>query len=204
MDVVPFVPLPPASWTDTVGQGVAVAARDRYAAWVGAELSVPVFLYGPMPGGAVRTLPQVRQGAFGRFAPDAGPPAPHPTAGATAAGARGVLVAYNMWVSGGDPALARSVAAAVRAPAVRALAFDLPSGLQVSCNLVEPDQVGPAQVHDEVARLLAARGASVDRCELVGLVPAAVLEAVPRHRWRELGLGEEMTIEARLEARSLS
>ena len=204
MDVVPFVPLPPASWTDTVGQGVAVAARDRYAAWVGAELSVPVFLYGPMPGGAVRTLPQVRQGAFGRFAPDAGPPAPHPTAGATAAGARGVLVAYNMWVSGGDPALARSVAAAVRAPAVRALAFDLPSGLQVSCNLVEPDQVGPAQVHDEVARLLAARGASVDRCELVGLVPAAVLEAVPRHRWRELGLAEETTIEARLEARSLS
>ena len=37
--------------------------------------------------------------------------------------------------------------------------------------------------------------------ELVGLLPEAVLAAVPMHRWRELGLAEEMTVEARLRRR---
>ena len=38
-------------------------------------------------------------------------------------------------------------------------------------------------------------------CELVGLVPRAVLDAVPRARWAELDLDEDRTIEARLARR---
>ena len=47
------------------------------------ELGVPGFAYGPE-----RTLPDVRRRAFRDLAPDAGPPQPHPTAGAVAVGAR--------------------------------------------------------------------------------------------------------------------
>ena len=41
VDVVPFVPLGSGTMAD------AVAARDGFAAWAGAELGVPSFLYGP-------------------------------------------------------------------------------------------------------------------------------------------------------------
>ena len=37
--------------------------------------------------------------------------------------------------------------------------------------------------------------------ELVGLLPQAVLKAIPRRRWPQLGLSVEMTVEARLTTR---
>jgi glutamate formiminotransferase len=198
VDVVPFAPLTPGTWE------IAVGARDRFARWASAELALPCFLYGPLPGGGTRTLPEIRRRAFVDLDPDSGPHRPHPTAGASAVGARPVLVAYNVWVEGGDLSLARSAAAAIRGPAVRSLGFDLADGVQVSCNLVDPLTVGPAEVHDEIDRLLKAGGALAGRCELVGLMPAAVLANVPASRWRALNLGPETTIEARLEALGLA
>jgi len=192
LDVVPFVsvaPTEPAS---------AVEARDRFARWAGDELGLPCFLYGPLPGGHQRTLPEVRRRAFGDLAPDAGPPHPHPTAGACAVGARGVLVAYNLWLEGADLALARQVASSLRQPAVRALGLQLGDEVQVSCNLVDPSRVGPAEVVDRTVALLEGTGARVARCELVGLLPASVLEAVPADRWTELDLAPGSTLEARL------
>ena len=183
LDVVPFVPL--AGTT----MAAAVAARDRFAAWAGADLGVPCFLYGPE-----RPLPEVRRRAFVDLVPDSGPSVAHPTAGATCVGARGVLVAYNLWLApeaGVD--VARSVAAAVRGPAVRALGLDVGGRAQVSINLVDPLVVGPAQVYDAVAARAPVVGA-----ELVGLVPAAVLDAAPPERWTELDLGPARTIEGRL------
>jgi hypothetical protein len=41
----------------------------------------------------------------------------------------------------------------------------------------------------------------VERAELVGLVPAAVLDAIDPRRWAELDLGPDRTIEARVAAR---
>jgi glutamate formiminotransferase len=106
VDVVPFVALDGSSDDD------ARAARDAFARWFAEVHGVPCFLYGPE-----RTLPEVRRGAFTLLPPDTGPPAPHPTAGATAVGQRPVLVAYNVWVAGTDLAGARRLAAAVRGPA---------------------------------------------------------------------------------------
>lgn len=186
VDVVPFVPLAEAMLAD------AVAARDRFAAWAADELRLPCFLFGPE-----RSLPDVRRHAFAALAPDAGPPVPHPTAGAACVGARPVLVAYNVWLAEGtDVALARAVATAVRRPAVRALGLDVGGRAQVSMNLVDPLAFGPGRAYDEVA----AR-APVDRAELVGLVPAAVLDAVGAQRWGELDLDPSATIEARLAGR---
>ena len=182
VDVVPFVPLAGSTMDD------AVAARDAFAAWAGAELGVPCFTYGPE-----RTLPQVRRRAFLGLAPITGPPALHPTAGATCVGARAVLVAYNVWLASADLTLARRVAAAVRGPAVRALGLTCGDAVQVSMNLVDPLVVGPADAFDAVAWL-----APVTQAELVGLVPAAVLDRVPPRRWEELDLGPDRTIESRL------
>jgi len=186
VDVVPFVPLAAATLAD------AVAARDRFSAWAAAELGVPCFRYGPeMP------LPDIRRTAFRLLAPDTGPPEPHPTAGAMAVGARPVLVAYNVWLAPGVPVEeARRVAATLRGPAVRALGLNVGGQAQVSCNLVEPTTVGPAAVYDAVVA-----EAAVERGELVGLLPAAVLGAVPPERWGELDLEPGRTIEARLEIR---
>ncbi len=153
LDVVPFVPLVPIGH----GQpdlGPALVARDAFATWAGGALGLPCFLYGPLAGGGVRSLPEVRRGAFRELGPDAGPATPHPTAGASAVGARPLLVAYNLWLAGADVAVARTVAAALRGPAVRALGLDLGHGVQVSCNLVDPFTVGPAEVYDRVSELL--------------------------------------------------
>jgi glutamate formiminotransferase / 5-formyltetrahydrofolate cyclo-ligase len=202
LDVVPFVPyLPGAPPPDDLT--LATALRDDFALWLAAELGVPSFLYGPLPGGRTRSLPDIRRHAFGDLAtgglaPDAGPARPHPTAGATAVGARPVLVAYNVWVS--SAGVARAVAPAVRSPQVRALGLAVGTRAQVSCNLLDPFHFGPQQLYDAVAALVGEAGGAVEGAELVGLLPAAVLAHVPRARWPELGLSETATVEARLVA----
>ena len=60
-------------------------------------------------------------------------------------------------------------------------------------NLVDPTAVGPADVVDRIGR-----EARIAGCELVGLVPRAVLDAIPADRWAALDLSDERTIEARL------
>ena len=193
VDVVPFVPLDGSTMAD------AVAARDRFARWAGDELGVPCFLYGPE-----RSLPDVRRGAFSALAPDTGPARPHPTAGAAAVGARPVLVAYNLWLApDAAVATARAVARQVRGPAVRALGLDVGGRAQVSCNLVDPRTVGPADAYDAVAECAADLGTSVVGAELVGLLPSVVLHAVPPERWTALDLDPARTIEARLEQAGL-
>jgi glutamate formiminotransferase len=204
LDVVPFVPLGPGGSPDlgiagnpggspNPGLAPAIAARDRFAAWAGAELGLPCFLYGPE-----RTLPEVRRHAFGPLAPDFGPAGPHPGAGACAVGARPALVAYNLWLATPDLSVARAVAKAIRGPAVRALGLAVDGVTQVSCNLVDPLAFGPAQVYDAVRRLAEEAGTELARAELVGLAPAAVVEAVPSTRRAALDLDSDKTIEALL------
>ena len=60
-------------------------------------------------------------------------------------------------------------------------------------NLIEPDELGPAEAWDLVAGRTAVAGA-----ELVGLVPQSVLERTDPARWAELDLAAEKTIESRL------
>ncbi len=101
LDVVPWVAL--EGWpvrdaqAGTPGAARACRARDQFALWASAELGLPVFVYGPE-----RSLPEVRKQAWRALRPDAGPGAPHPTAGSVAVGCRGLMVAYNLWLRGAD------------------------------------------------------------------------------------------------------
>jgi glutamate formiminotransferase len=107
-----------------------------------------------------------------------------------------VLVAYNLWLAEADLVEARALARGLRSRSVRALGLQVGDGVQVSMNLVAPSEVGPATVYDTVIR-----STRIARAELVGLLPEAVLAAVPPSRWADLDLAADRTIEARLAAK---
>lgn len=187
-DVVPFVPLRGSTIDD------AIAARDRAAARIAGELDVPCFLYGPE-----RSLPDVRRRAFTTLRPDVGGATPHESAGASCVGAREVLVAYNVWLAAPSTLDdARRIAGAIRQPGLRTLGLQVGGAVQVSCNLVSPATLGPAVAYD-----LVAAHSAIERAELVGLIPAKVLAAMPVARWAELDVDDRRTIEARLEKAGL-
>jgi glutamate formiminotransferase len=100
-DVVPFVPIRDVSMDECVALARALGER------VGRELDIPVFLYAKAASRPERErLPDIRKGEFEGLRerigvdpaadPDFGPRRIHPTAGATAIGARPFLVAYNI------------------------------------------------------------------------------------------------------------
>ncbi len=192
LDVVPFSP------PEEGPLEAALVAREAALALL-AGLGLPCFRYGPLPDGTVRTLPEVRRDAFVRLAPDAGPPSAHPTAGAVAVGARQPLLAWNVWLSGMTLEATRTVAASLRSGSVRSLGLAVSGATQVSCNLLDPARVTPLEVLERVRASLP-DGASVLRCELVGLAPDAVLAAVPPERWEEVGLSEEARVSRALES----
>jgi glutamate formiminotransferase len=192
VDVVPFVALAGSAPAD------AVRAAREFAAWITAELGVPAHLYGQAdPQG--RTLPEVR-------AADTRDAAGDTRLGAVAVGARAVLVAVNCDLERDDLEVARAVATSVRErdgglPGVRALGFRLASRAraQVSMNLVDLHATGLEEACWTVRRESRARGVDVAGIELVGLVPRAELTRCTAEFLEWSALGDDSTIEARLE-----
>lgn len=191
VDVVPFVPIG-APMGDDVDLGPALVARDGFAEFAAGQLGLPCFLYGPE-----RSLPEIRRTAFRELVPDLGPTSPDPKYGAVCVGARPPLIAYNVVLDGDNLTLAKEVARKIRSSSIRALGLQVGAVVQVSCNLVEPWAVGPAECYDRVAALAKIRSA-----ELVGLIPKEVLDHIDPARQAQLGLSAGSTIEARLEARA--
>ncbi len=195
VDVIPFVPLQGASMRD------AVRSAHRLGAALAADLHLPVFYFG---AAAIRPeraeLPAIRAGQFEGLAarmaaaagsPDAGPLRPHPSAGAVAIGARGVLIAFNAVLDTRDLEVARAIARAIRAssgglPEVRAIGVCLPSRgrVQVSMNLLAYHRTGVPVVMDAVDREATSRGVTVLEFELVGCAPADAFQRVDRSRVR--------------------
>ena len=165
LDVAPVV------YLDEADRGAAIAEAVVAAELIG-DLGVPVYLYGELAGG--RTRAELRRDPS-RFAPDYGPPEPHPTAGVTLVAARPPLIAFNVVVDAGLDR-AREVAAALRSelPGVRALGLRLErQGItQVSTNIEHG--ATPAEVVAAVARHVAVTGA-----ELVAPAPRRAFADFP-------------------------
>ncbi len=210
-DVVPFVPLVGSTMDDCVRVAHALGPR------VAEELEVPVYLYEHAATRPERrNLADVRRGGFeglrDRVAsdpaatPDFGPSRLHPTCGAVAVGARGLLVAYNVFLGPAerDMPAAREVARAVRQSSpgglrgVKALAFSVDGLAQVSMNLVEPEVTTMLQAFDRVREEAEARGAAVTSSELVGLAPERHLAAEGAERMLLRDFDTGRSIEARL------
>jgi glutamate formiminotransferase / 5-formyltetrahydrofolate cyclo-ligase len=190
LDVAPIV------YFDPRDRGAACAHALVLGDRIGAELHVPVFVYGELSGSdpaRARSRAQLRRGgveglaarmAVGehRLAPDFGPPRMHVSAGATLVAARPPLVAFNLQLaSGASLADARRLAELIREggqhglPGVRAIAVALEGDVaQVSMNVERPLEVPLAAVVDAVRA-----HADVASAELVGLAPAAAFEGFP-------------------------
>jgi glutamate formiminotransferase / 5-formyltetrahydrofolate cyclo-ligase len=120
----------------------------------------------------------------GELRPDFGPPAPHPTAGATLVTARPPLAAFNVVLDTGDVEVARAVAAGLRESGgglggVRAVGIDLDGRAQVSTNVHDPDAVPLSAVIERVRGLAAEHGAHPVEGEVVGLVAEAAIRDLP-------------------------
>ena len=185
LDVMPVV------YRDDSQRGAACAEVLAAAGRIGAELDIPVILYGELatrPEHAERAW--LRQGGWRRMAeriesgevtPDFGPRRAHPTAGAILAAARPPLVAFNLDLKGGDLELAKSVAANIREsngglPGVRAMGLHLAQRdcFQVSTN-VHDHRLTPLRAVVDAVRAQA----EVAEAELVGLAPEAAFERFP-------------------------
>lgn len=170
LDVLPFVPL----------SGIAPTECAALARSVGTTLAdcfgLPIFFY-EAASSENHSLPFVRKSAFQTLAPDCGPTAPHPTAGAAVVGARGPLIAYNVNLAASDIAVARTIAREMRVlpqlPGIRALGLRLPSrGLtQVSMNLTHPAETPLFAVFQYIQRRAEALGTSVTESEVIGALP---------------------------------
>jgi glutamate formiminotransferase len=208
-DVVPLVPLAPPGV-----EGAAHAAR-LLARRIGAELGLPVFLYGEV--GAGRRPAFFRSGGVevltrrvdsGELVPDEGPHRIDPRTGAVLVGARHALVAYNLDLGTGDVAVATAIAAAVREstggmPGVQAIGLHLSGSgrLQVSMNVIDLDRARLHDVVERVRREAALRDVEVVAGELVGLVPEHVLESAAAAGVELPGIDESRVLERVLSSR---
>ena len=180
VDVAPIV------YLDDERRGAAVAEALVLADLIGADLGVPVFLYGALAGGRARA--KLRRGGAKALAasglkPDFGPPNLHPTAGATLVAARPPLVAFNLELA--PPATeddAKHIAAAIREGGseglhgVRALGLRLQSRdvAQVSLNVEDHRATPLAAIVTAVAK-----HSPIQATELVGLAPKAAFDGFP-------------------------
>ena len=210
-DVFPFVPL------EEGDMGVCVRAARDLARRAGDSLGIPIFLYGEAARLPERcALPAVRNLGFEAlgerirvdpcFEPDAGPRVLHPSAGATAIGARTILIAFNVDLETGEIEIARRIAREIREsngglPGVRALGLRLPgrARTQVSMNLCDPSRTNIAQAFDEVDGRAHRLGTRAFSSELIGLAPASALnEEVARHVLLEGGFQPSRVLEIAL------
>jgi len=212
-DVLPFVPVGTAALERCVQ--LARRAGER----IGGELGIPVFLYEAAATRPERqNLADVRRGEYEGLAraigtdadrvPDFGPAAIHPTAGATAIGARLPLLAFNVNLGTSDVEIAKKIAKAIRFQTgglryVKALGFALAERgiVQVSMNLVNtwgtPVHRVFALIRDEAERY----GVPIVGSEVVGLVCQDALVDVAEHALRLERFSRDQILENRLARR---
>jgi glutamate formiminotransferase/glutamate formiminotransferase/formiminotetrahydrofolate cyclodeaminase len=184
VDVAPIV------YLDRADRGAACAEALVLADLLGAELALPVFLYGELAQG--RTRAELRRGgpvgladrvASGELRPDFGPPTVDPEQGAVLVAARPPLVAFNVELA--PPAtleVARAIAARIRESGAEGLAGVRAIGLwletagvaQISTNIEDYRATPPAAVVAAIER-----HARPSAAELVGLAPRGAFEGFP-------------------------
>jgi glutamate formiminotransferase len=226
-DVVPFVPV----------SGISLAECAVLARQAGLEIwrrfGVPVYFYEAAAARPDRiNLEDVRRGQFEGLRdsahkdaarrPDIGGPEIHPTAGASAVGARRFLIAYNIYLESAgqagqagaelpaaaqaDIAAARAIARAIRASAggmhgVKAIGVSVNGRAQVSMNITDFRATPMRQIYAAVRELAHNHGALVTEGEIIGLIPQEAYD--PEAEWVQAIPGfdpEAKVLECRLKS----
>jgi glutamate formiminotransferase len=186
---------------------VAAAVSDRFG--------VPVFLYEEASANPLRkNLEDIRRGEFEGlaakmaspgWAPDFGPAAPHPSAGASVIGARMPLIAYNINLNTDRLDVAKRIAAAIRHSSgglryVKAMGVrvDDRNLAQVSMNLTNYEKTPIFRVFEMVTREARRYGVTVLESEIVGLVPSAALVGAAEYYLQLERFGGDQILENKL------
>jgi glutamate formiminotransferase len=185
-DVIPFVPV----------AGISLEQCAMYARQAGAEIwrrhGIPVYFYGSAAARPDRAnLEDVRRGQFEGLReavrkeparrPDVGGPDLHPTAGASAIGARKFLIAWNVYLDKPDVTAARAIARDIRDSSggmrgVKAMGALVHGRAQVSMNITDFRTTPVAEVFAAIRRKALPHHVHVTDGELIGLIPEAAYE----------------------------
>ncbi len=181
-DVVPLVPIRDVTMDECVEMAQRLGQR------VGEELGIPVYLYEAAATSPERqNLARLRSSKFQyeqlkeaittdpTRMPDYGP-AVVGSAGATVIGARPPLVAYNVYLTTDDVAIADKIARAVRHSSgglryVKSAGFLVEGYAQVSMNLTHYQKTPVQRVVELIRREAQRYGVGVAFSELIGLAP---------------------------------
>ena len=213
VDVVPFIPI------EGVTMAECVALARKVGAAIAERFQIPVYLYEEASGNPLRkNLEDIRRGEFEGlaakmategWAPDFGPAAPHPSAGAVVIGARMPLIAYNINLATDRLDVAKKIAAAIRQSSggfryVKAAGFALEDRgiVQVSMNLTNYEKTPIFRVFETVKREAERYGVSILESEIVGLVPAAALNAAAEFYLQIGGFKPDQILENKLRTES--
>lgn len=210
IDVVPFVPVSGVTMEDCVK-----LAHD-FAKEFAEKTGVPCFMYEEAATKPERkNLADVRRGEFEGLkeeigknpekTPDYGPNRIHPTAGATAVGARFFLIAFNVNLGTSDLSIAKNIAKAVRHSSggyryVKAMGFEIKERgiVQVSMNLVNYQKTPMFRVFETIKNEAERYGVPVIGSEIIGLVPMEALVSVADYFLRLENFSMEQVLEKRL------
>ena len=213
-DVIPFVPVRNISLLQC-----AMLARQA-GMLLAQRFGVPVYLYEAAASRPDRVnLEDVRRGQFegllrdavrdAKRRPDLGGPELHPSAGASAVGARPFLIAYNLYLAdnGGAPdvGLARGIAKELRASngglqGVKAMGVLANGRAQVSMNITDFERTPVSRVYTAACEIASRHGATLAGGELIGLIPEKAYE--PNAEWTRQTVGfdpELKVLERRLQ-----
>lgn len=208
-DVIPFIPIGETTMEECVSLARELGGE------LGSQLGIPVYLYEAAATRPERkNLPTVRQGEYEGLKeaiklperkPDFGPDRLHPTAGATAVGARPPLVAYNINLGTPDVAIAKAIAKSIRGssggyPSIKALGVMLEDRgvAQVTINVCNYREVPLARVFETVKSEAARYGINVIGSEVVGLLPMEALLDAASFYLRLEGFSQDQVLEKRL------
>jgi glutamate formiminotransferase/formiminotetrahydrofolate cyclodeaminase len=210
VDVVPFIPISGVTMEECVELAKSFAAE--YAS----RFNVPVYLYEEAATRPDRlNLADLRKGEFEGLRdligkspdkmPDFGPNTIHPTAGATAVGARQILIAYNINLATSNLDVAKKIAKQIRGKdgglsAVKALGFELKDRgiVQVSMNMVDFKASQLFKAFELVRVLAQHHGVQILGSEIVGLVPMDALTDTAEFYLQLQGFKRDQILETKL------
>ncbi len=207
LDVMPFIPIKNVSMQD------CIKLSQKFGERMAKELQIPVFLYANSAQKPKRVrLPDIRKGEYEAleekfkdpdYKPDYGEPEFIPKSGATATGAREILIAYNVNLNTSDKSIASKISGKIRTSGVlkkdehgeKIIGRDgkperIPGRFkgvqaggmmynediaQVSMNLLNYHNVSLHDVYNAISQEAKNLGAEVTGSEIVGLVPEEAL-----------------------------
>ncbi len=208
-DVVPFVPI------SGIGMQECVDLAKRLGQRVGDDLGIPVYLYEKAATRPEReNLSVIRKGEYEALkeaiandpdrAPDFGPSILG-KAGATVIGARAPLIAYNVYLTTDDVAIAKKIGKTVREssgglPFVKALGMSVGGRAQVSMNLTDFTQTSVDTVVEAIRKEADSHGVDIEESELVGLIPQRALIDAAQNYLLLKHFETDQVLETRLQA----